>query len=255
MSVDVTDLRAFYRSPLGEVARRLVAQAIDRFWGPVHGLRVLGLGYATPYLATTDEGCERALAFMPGAQGVVNWPEAGPSASALVDPVAMPLPDAAVDRVVVAHALETVENPVELLHEVWRVLAPEGRLIVVTPNRRGLWARIDTTPFGQGQPFSRSQLKLLMRETWFSPEGWAETLYVPPLRSKFLLRTATAWERVGVSLGLPFSGLHVVEAAKQFQQPLAVRRKEARRAARLGPVLAPASLGLRSLRHDPRQSA
>ena len=84
-------------------------------------------------------------------------------------------------------------EPGELLHELWRVLTPGGRIIVVAPNRRGLWARMDTTPFGHGQPFSRSQLKSLMRQTQFSPEGWAETLYVPPLRSRTFLRTAIAW--------------------------------------------------------------
>ena len=93
----------------------------------------------------------------------------------------MPLPDACIDRVLLVHALETVESPSELLHEIWRILTPGGRIIMVAPNRRGLWARMDTTPFGYGQPYSRSQLKALMRQTWFSPEGWAETLYVPPL--------------------------------------------------------------------------
>ena len=87
------------------------------------------------------------------------------------------------------HALETVESPSELLHEIWRILTPGGRIIMVAPNRRGLWARMDTTPFGYGQPYSRSQLKSLMRQTWFSPEGWAETLYVPPLRNRLLLQT------------------------------------------------------------------
>ncbi len=238
MSVDVTDLRAFYASPLGHVARRLVNRVIDRFWGRPQGLRVLGLGYATPYLATARPDAERTLAFMPASQGVVNWPATGLSASALVDPLAMPLPDASIDRVLVVHALESVESPSELLHEIWRILTPGGRIIVVAPNRRGLWARMDTTPFGHGQPYSRSQLKSLMRQTWFSPEGWAETLYVPPLRSRTFLRTAIAWERVGVSLSLPFAGLHIVEATKQLYRPVPVRAQ--RRATQLAPVLSPA---------------
>lgn len=238
MSVDVTDLRAFYASPLGLVAQRLVSRVIDRFSGPVQGLRILGLGYATPYLAALRTGSERTLAFMPASQGVVNWPATGLSASALVDPLAMPLPDASIDRVLVVHALETVDNPSELLHEIWRILTPGGRIIVVAPNRRGLWARMDTTPFGQGQPYSRSQLRGLMRDTLFSPEAWAETLYVPPLHSWVILRTATAWERVGVSLSLPFAGLHIVEATKQLYRPVAARA--ARRPAQLAPVLVPA---------------
>ncbi len=241
MSVDVTDLRAFYASPLGSVACRLVSRAISRFWGPLVGLRVLGLGYAVPYVTAVRPECERALAFMPASQGVVNWPSTGPSASALVDPLMMPLPDASIDRVLVIHALETVESPSELLYEVWRILTPGGRMIVVAPNRRGLWARLDTTPFGQGQPFSRSQLKALMRQTQFSPEGWAETLYVPPLRNRFFLRSAAAWERVGAGASLPFAGLHIVEATKQLYRPVAVR--QTRRISRTSPVLIPAPAG------------
>jgi SAM-dependent methyltransferase len=238
MGIDVVDLRAFYASPLGGVARRLVGRAIERFWRPVQGLRVLGLGYATPYLLPVRAAAERTLAFMPASQGVVNWPPTGLSASALVDPMMMPLPDASIDRVLVVHALETVESPTELLYEIWRILTPGGRIILVAPNRRGLWARMDTTPFGHGQPYSRSQLNRLMRDTLFSPEGWAETLYVPPFPSWLLLRTAVAWERVGISLSLPFAGLHVVEATKQLYRPVTVR--QTRRAARLEPVLVPA---------------
>jgi SAM-dependent methyltransferase len=238
MSIDITDLRGFYTSPLGAVTRRFIGRAIDRFWGPLTGLRVLGLGYAPPYLSAVKGESERTLAFMPASQGVVNWPSTGASASALVDPLTMPLPDASIDRVLLVHALETVESPSELLHEIWRILTPGGRIILVAPNRRGLWARMDTTPFGYGQPYSRSQLKSLMRQTWFSPEGWAETLYVPPLRNRFLLQTAQAWERVGAGFSLPFAGLHVVEATKQLYRPGAVHA--VRRSRRFAPVFAPA---------------
>jgi SAM-dependent methyltransferase len=237
VSIDVTDLRGFYASPLGLVARALVGRVLDRFWGPLSGLRVLGLGYATPYLGAVRGLAERTLAFMPACQGVVNWPATGLSASALADPLMMPLPEGSIDRILVVHALETVESPTELLYEVSRILTPGGRVIVVAPNRRGLWARMDTTPFGQGQPFSRSQLRNLMRDTLLSPEGWAETLYVPPLRSRVLLRTALAWERVGVGFSLPFAGLHVVEATKQLYRAVPVRRKQ--RASRVTPVLVP----------------
>ncbi|KMO44537.1 methyltransferase type 11 [Methylobacterium tarhaniae] len=237
MSLDVTDLRAFYASPLGAVAQRLVGRTVHRMLGSVSGLRVMGLGYAVPYLGPVRHAAERTLAFMPAAQGVVNWPGSGRSASCLVDPTMMPLPDSALDRVLLIHAIEAVESPAELMQEVWRVLTPGGRLIVAVPNRRGLWARRDATPFGHGQPYSRSQLGRLMRDTLFSPEDWAETLYVPPVEGWLTLQTASAWERVGTGLSLPFAGLHVVEATKQLHRPVAV---QARKAARLGArVLAP----------------
>lgn len=239
MSIDITDLRGFYASPLGDVTRRFVGRSVARFWGRLTGLRVLGLGYAPPYLSIAQGDSERTLAFMPSSQGVVNWPGTGASASALVDPLNMPLPDACIDRVLLVHALESVESPSELLHEIWRILTPGGRIIMVAPNRRGLWARMDTTPFGHGQPYSRSQLKALMRQTWFSPEAWAETLYVPPLSNRLLLRTAQAWEQVGIGFSLPFAGLHVVDATKQLYRPGAVRA--VRQSSRMAPVFVPAS--------------
>lgn len=240
MRLDVTDLRAFYASPLGVVTHRVVARTIHGFLGSVSGLRVLGLGYVTPYLGPVHVIAERTLAFMPATQGVVNWPSSGRSVTALADPTMLPLPEAAVDRVILVHALEAVESSSELLSEVWRVLTPGGRLILVVPNRTGVWARRDATPFGHGQPYSRSQLGRLMRQTLFSPEGWAEALYMPPIRSRFWLGTAGAWERLGTGLALPFAGLHVVDATKQLYRPVTVRqvrRLEARVPAR---VLVPA---------------
>ena len=237
MSVDVTELRAFYAGPLGEIARRVVLRAVEGFWGSVGGLGILGLGYATPYLPVATAGCARRFAFMPASQGVTIWPVASSSATALVDPLMLPLADESVDRVLVVHALETVGSPAELLHEAWRVLAPGGRVAVVAPNRRGLWARLDTTPFGHGQPFSRSQLRALLHETMFGPAGWAEILYVPPLRSRLLLGGAAVWEQLGVGLSLPFAGLHVVDATKLLHRPMRVRK--ARRSRSLRPVLVP----------------
>lgn len=237
MSVDVTELRAFYAGPLGAVARRAVGRAVDPFWGPDPSLACLGLGYATPYLPLAPGRCARRFAFMPAGQGVTVWPAASASASALVDLTVLPLADETVDRILIVHALETAAGPSEILDEAWRVLSPGGRAMVVAPNRRGLWARMDTTPFGHGQPFSRSQLRALLHGARFAPTAWAEILYVPPLRSRTLLRGAGAWERLGVGLSLPFAGLHVVEATRLLHRPIPVRA--VRRSLRTRPVLLP----------------
>ena len=158
MSIDVVDLRSFYSHRLGTVARRFVGRGVRARWDDTRGQRVLGIGYATPYLGLFREEAERCLAFMPATQGVVKWPSAHPSLSALVDETELPLPDAAVDRVLLVHAIENSRDVGALLLDVWRVLAAGGRLLAVVPNRRGVWARMDTTPFGHGRPYSRSQI-------------------------------------------------------------------------------------------------
>ncbi len=154
--MDVVDLRNFYAQQLGVVARRFIGRGIRARWADTSTMRVLGIGYATPYLGLFREEAERCLALMPAPQGVVRWPSARPALAALVEEDELPLTDSAVDRVLLVHALEMSPDPAELLREAWRVLAAGGRLLAVVPNRRGVWARMDTTPFGHGRPYSRS---------------------------------------------------------------------------------------------------
>jgi SAM-dependent methyltransferase len=243
MPLDVVDLRTFYAQPLGTIARRFVSRAIRTRWSNVTGDRMIGLGYPTPYLGVFREEAERTLAFMPETQGVMYWPTRGPSMAALVDAAELPLPDASVDRVLCVHLIEMSPDPALVLREVWRSLTAGGRLLAVVPNRTGLWARIDSTPFGQGRPYSKSQIVHLLRETWFTPVGWSEALYLPPAPRGLLLRSATAWERVGASMGLPFAGVHIVEATKQVYRPISVRK--ARLEPSLVPAFGPAAAGAR----------
>jgi SAM-dependent methyltransferase len=243
MSMDVVDLRSFYAHRLGTVARRFVGRGIRARWQDTRGQRVLGIGYATPYLGLFREEAERCLAFMPAVQGVVKWPSTRPALSALVEENEFPLPDAAVDRVLLVHALEMSHDAGALLREVWRVLASGGRLLAVFPNRRGLWARMDTTPFGQGRPYSRSQITHLLRDTWFTPTSWAEALYVPPIARNWFLRSAVAWERTGSAISAPFAGVHIVEATKQVYRAIPARREKPRLVPALEPVLAPSPGG------------
>ena len=226
VAMDVVDLRNFYAQQLGVVARRFVGRGIRARWNDTRALRVLGVGYATPYLGLFREEAERCLALMPAAQGVVRWPSTRPALAALVEEDELPLTNSAVDRVLLVHALEMSSDPAELLREAWRVLAAGGRLMAVVPNRRGLWARMDTTPFGQGRPYSRTQITQLLRDTWFTPTGWGEALYVPPIPRRWFLRSAVAWERTGATLSAPFAGVHIVEATKQVYRAIPARREK-----------------------------
>ncbi len=244
MFIDVVDLRDFYSQGLGVVARRFVSRGIRARWSGLSGLRVAGIGYPTPYLGLFREEAERCLAFMPAAQGVVKWPTERPGLTALIDEFSLPLTDAALDRVLLVHALEMTDDPAALLREMWRVLAPNGRLLAVVPNRRGLWARIDSTPFGHGRPYSRGQITNILRETLFTPNGWGEALYVPPVPRGWFLRTAVAWERAGATISAPFAGVHIVEATKQIYRAIPARREKRRLVPALQPSLAPAPRGI-----------
>jgi SAM-dependent methyltransferase len=228
MSMDVVDLRSFYHGRLGQVARRILRAKLRARFDDVAGLRVLGAGFAAPFLGIFRDEAERVLAFMPAEQGVMDWQSGRGAASALVEEDIWPLPDAAVDRIVLVHALENADNPRELLRECWRCLAPGGKLVAVVPNRRGAWSRMEATPFGHGRPYSRGQLTNLLRDAQFAPVNWTEALMFPPIDRGMVLRSAVWLERVGVSLWAPFAGVHMVEAVKQVYTPVRAKKKAAK---------------------------
>ena len=100
---------------------------------------------------------------------MIAWPRRGPNLSALIEDTDLPLPNGCIDRVIIVHGLEVGESVRPLLREIWRVLAPGGRVLIVAPNRRSLWAQLETTPFGIGRPFTRRQLMRLLRDQMFTP--------------------------------------------------------------------------------------
>lgn len=220
MHVDVTDLRDFYATPLGQVARRVLSRHIRSRWRGVHGGTLMGLGFATPFLAPFRNEVLRLGALMPENQGALVWPNSGPVLSVLVDEDRLPLPGNSVDRMLLVHSLEVAVRPEHLLREIWRVLTPEGRVMIVVPNRRGVWARMDNTPFGQGRPYSRWQLEKLLVQSLFTPSEWSGALYFPPLAQPMLLRSAPAWERIGARAASRIGGVLVVEAKKEIVAPI-----------------------------------
>lgn len=228
MHSDVVDLRDFYVSRLGQVSRHLIRRRIRALWPNLGGETVLGLGYATPYLRQFRDEAARVIAVMPAAQGVLHWPPEGPSLAALADETELPLPDFSVDRVLLVHGLECVDHLQEMLREIWRVMTSNGRLLVVVPNRRGIWARTDRTPFGQGHPYSPPQLFRLLRENMFTPNQTSGALFMPPFRGGALLGSAPAWERIGSRWFPTFAGVILCEASKQIYAAPAARARRKR---------------------------
>lgn len=220
MHTDVRQLLDFYASPLGGIVRRILAHRIRARWRRCNGLTMMGLGFASPYLGSFRGEVARLGALMPSTQGAVVWPSAGAVETVVVDEDDLPLPDNSVDRLIVVHCLETTEHVRALLREIWRVLAPEGRLLIVVPNRRGLWARFDVTPFGHGHPYSQSQLASLLTECMLTPIEWGAALHLPPLDNRIALRSAMTLERIGGRIMPAFAGVLLVEARKELTSPL-----------------------------------
>lgn len=236
MWTDVVDLRDFYDTSLGQTARRMIRRQLRELWPDVGGMNVLGVGFATPYLRPFVAESQRTIAVMPASQGVLPWPPEGPGLTTLADETDLPLPDRSMDRILLIHALESTEQVRGMMREMWRVLADGGRLVVVAPNRRGIWARLERTPFGNGRPYTTGQLARLLRDNMFTPVSTTGALFVPPTTSRMVLRSAPALEELGRRWFETFAGVNIVEATKQIYAAGISRDAKSRRRGTYVPV-------------------
>lgn len=217
MHLDVLELRAFYATRLGAVARRVIASHVRRLFKRVPGETIVGIGYPPPYIGGYRAEAARVVALMPATQGALVWPLATSVNTVMVEEQSLPLPDNSIDKILVVHCLEVSEYARPMLRELWRVLAPEGRIVLVVPNRNGIWSRREATPFGHGQPYSRGQLQKLLADSLFTPVSWASALHTPPVNRVFAVRWAGLLERLGSRYWPGLAGVHIVEATKEVQ--------------------------------------
>jgi len=227
-TLQITDppnsLAAFYATRRGGVAAEVLRERLTAFWPDLRGMAVLGLGYATPYLSLWQDTAYRCIAAIPAP----HVPAMAANACQ-VDEDRLPFPDLSFDRIVLIHALEHADDSRRMLREVWRVLKDDGRLLVVAPNRLGLWAHAEATPFGHGTPYSSRQIASLLAGALFRPERRDVALFVPPVNVRLLLLGWPMWEQVGHAVAADLAGVTLTEAVKDAYaaMPLgeAVRRQ------------------------------
>ncbi len=216
MRPHVLDLNKYYQTPCGVTTKRLIALAILELWPSLAGEVLLGIGFSTPVLEIFNEETERSVAQMPVGQGVIRWPSNGNSLTTISTESNLPFSDNSVDRILLIHALELSNDRHQIMEEVWRVLRPEGKVLFIVPNRRALWSRAESTPFGQGFPFTFSQLQRLLRYHHFLPLRQKATSYFPPMQMRLVLKTVPLWQCIGKHFARPFGGILIVEAQKNM---------------------------------------
>ena len=225
---DIVHLRQFYATPLGEVVRGLVAEAIRQLWPETKDDVLLGIGFAAPYFEPYLAQGSPVIIAMPAVQGAAYWPAAQGNLVFLSHESELPLTENSVNRVLLVHSAEHSESLSGMMHEIWRVLTPGGRVLAIVPNRLSLWARSSRSPFGYGRPFSMAQLRDLMSSHQFVPTRASSALFIPPLKLKFLWRIAPTIEMLGRLLCPPLGGVLMIEAEKQvyaaIRQPVHERQ-------------------------------
>ena len=227
MFEDAAHLNDYYRSRQGRhVAKRLRRHIAD-FWSKAPNACNAVIGYGAPVLRAEDSPAHSV--FMPARLGTERWPFKGAGRATLADCHALPLQNVQLDRVLALHALEFDPDPRHFLEECWRVLDGAGRLMVMVPNRTGLWARAERTPFGHGRPFSRRQLRHLLAESGFEVRRAGTVLFMPPVEMGLVLRFGSQLEQIGNRWSPGVGGVLCIEAEKMLYAPSGNVQRRARK--------------------------
>lgn len=214
--MNIVQLRDFYATALGRRVETSIANLTNQLWSVEDNQSVVVFGYGAGAFDDMHAVAERSMILMPSAQGVLHDEGARGNRSCLVDDEHLPLADQSVDKCILMHSLEFSANPKALLREVWRILKDNGRLIVIVPNRQGVWTRAEDTPFGHGNPFSKKQLAKLVQDSLFVPSVIRTGLAFWPFQSQFGQILAHWLSRVHVEWLKWWGGALVLEAGKQL---------------------------------------
>ncbi len=233
MAIDARDAAGFYATALGRHAAGALGLRLTRLWPRMEGHSVLGIGHAGPCLHIWREQA-RCIAVSPAYMGAAPWPAGRLGLSCLAEAESLPFADLSFDRILFVHGLEQAENARRALREAWRVLKDDGRLIVVVPNRRGLWAYAENTPFGHGQPYSEGQLARLLGSLLFRVEAQTTGLFAPPFANAPMLKLAGLFEAGGPLLAPQFAGLAIAEATKALHGAVPAGKKATARRVLVG---------------------
>lgn len=239
MRPSVVQLRQFYSSRLGRIVKKRLRSIVSGRWLDHQNETIVGIGYAPPLLRVLDRNNGgHILALMPADQGAIYWPVHTDNRSMLGDELMPPFADNTLHRVLMVHAVEFSERPDELLRVYWQMLAPGGRLLVIAPNKYGVWAHAGRSPFTRGKKYSSGKLKDMLEEAQFTLRDCSTALYAPPSTAWVWGQLAGILEWIGRALLPNFGGVVVIEAEKQIYAGLGIPVEAARRS-RWSPAAVP----------------
>jgi hypothetical protein len=228
MTIDVIDLRDFYSRRLGIVARQLINRGIRARWPDAEGLRVLGLGYPTPYLGLFREDSRTLHRLHAGGAGRAEMADRAAGAR-----------DA--DRRIFDAAAGCGRGP----HPAGPRAGDVGRSGTAAARSVARAGAVGPADRSDSQPARRvdahRQHAVRSRPALFAradhaiaaadlvhADGVGRGAVPAAGRQGWFLRSAMAWERVGAALSLPFAGVHIVEATKQVYRAIPAHRERTR---------------------------
>ncbi|GAB6180517.1 hypothetical protein JCM14036_18360 [Desulfotomaculum defluvii] len=116
----------------------------------------------------------------------------------------LPFSDQSFATVICFLMLEFSEDPELVIKEIYRVLRPQGYLILAFLNRYSPWtmlrklrAKRKPSVYSQARFLGSNEVALLLRNAGFTDETWQRAIYFPPINYPVLLKFYRVFESLG----------------------------------------------------------
>ncbi|MBK8741061.1 MAG: class I SAM-dependent methyltransferase [Betaproteobacteria bacterium] len=137
------------------------------------------------------------------------------------DPAYLPFAENSMDLVVLPHLLEFTDNPHAILREAYRVLRPEGQMVLSGFNPFSLWGIKRYFGREQAQPWNGNFVGLYRMKDWLSLLGFEVIggkldCYVPPCSAEKWLTRCHFFEAAGDRWWPIGGGVYFLQAVKRM---------------------------------------
>jgi SAM-dependent methyltransferase len=157
--------------------------------------------------------------------------EADQEAHIQASPSMLPIASDSVDLVVLMHHLSNTSEPHAILREAFRILIPEGKLVIIDFNPKSLWGLrhffqswLEHVPF-KGHFYTASRIDDWMRLLGFDQNRLYRVGYLPPIQKPSLIRHLS-WLEKGMRNWLPlFGALNMMVYSKSISPMTPVRHR------------------------------
>ncbi len=215
MYLDYLNYQKFYDSSIGKLLSNHIQNQLKKYCYLYDYQNICGFGYCYPYLNFL-KGFKISVSYCYSKRMGVSDESIVKGNKILIDEEKIPFQDSYFDHVFLIHYLENNYNTKVSLREIWRSLAPEGKLYIIIPNRKSSWYLSDKSPFSSGNGFSKKQISDLLDESFFDIQNIERLVYFPNTNIKFIINNNTLIEKFGSILFKYFNGLYFCVAKKRI---------------------------------------
>ena len=213
----VSRLEQFYQTPLGQWTQSRLGKKIVSFWPVRRRDAILGVGYAVPYASFLKDASGSAPFLFLKAEEAPHGASQFKNRMVVGCEGSLPFGDGQFDKILLVHGLEASADPQKLLRELWRVLMPEGEVLVVAPRPSGPWVRTPETPWTPGG-LSFAQMLEVLKKHFFVFCAQDRALFASPFWVKTGPWGACFFEKLGERGLWPLSGVRLIRVKKHVCQ-------------------------------------